>query len=622
MDNAALLTIVWATAAGLLAQVVAARFRFPSIVLLLAIGIGLGPSALDFVRPATMGSGLPVLVKLTVAVILFDGALNLRVSDLRRAAADVRNLVTTGLVVTWAGATAAAYFIAELSLGVAIVFGAVVTVTGPTVVQPLLKRMQLSRPVRTTLSGEAILIDPIGALLAVAVLDVVLGVAGAQRIGILGGAWGYVGRLLVGGGIGIAGGMALSFALRRPRLVPEGYANLLALGSVWAVFGAAEALLPEAGIMAAVAMGLAVQRGAVPDERRLRQFKEQLTTLGIGLLFVLLAAGLPLDVTRAEGWRGILTVAALMFVVRPLAVTAALRGSALSWREKLFIAWVAPRGIVAASMASVFALALAGAGVSEGPRLLSLTFLTIGMTVTIQGLTAGPLARALGLESLGGRHAIVVGAGPLGRAVAGVLRGHGRPVTLVDRSAMLVLDARTEGFDVVAGNALDEETLERAGAEEAETLVAVTTNPEVNALAAQIGHEVFGIGRAFPALDHPSLGANPRLLERAGGRMAFGRTLDIRRWERLLDRGDAAVIQAPVPESWAGRWLWELELAEEFLVLARIRGDSVEIATAEQGWQRGDEAVLLSRAAADVVLPEAPERARAAPPAGTATRAS
>ena len=208
----------------------------------------------------------------------------------------------------------------------------------------------------------------------------------------------------------------------------------------------------------------------------------------------------PLEVLREEGWRGVATVFALMLLVRPLNVAVSLRRSPLPWREKLFASWIAPRGIVAASVASLFALALTDAGFSEGSRLLAITFLTIGLTVTLQGLTAAPLARLLRLHSLEGSRAIIVGAGPLGRGIAEVLRQHGRPVVLVDRNHGLIANALANGIEAVEGNALDEATLEAVGAEEAETLVAVTTNSEVNALAAHLAHDAFGIARAYPAL--------------------------------------------------------------------------------------------------------------------------
>jgi NhaP-type Na+/H+ or K+/H+ antiporter/Trk K+ transport system NAD-binding subunit len=597
-----LLTVAWATAAGLLAQVIGHRWRIPAIVPLLAFGVLLGPSLLDVVRPATLGEGLPVIVKLAVAIILFEGALNLRLGDLRRAIVEVRNLVTVGVLITWIGATLAGRFIGLFSWPVAIVFGALVTVTGPTVVQPLLKRVPLPRKVKTTLEGEAILIDPIGAVLAVAVVDIVLGMASEAPIGIASGVWGYVGRLAIGIGVGVAGGYALSKLLKLPHVIPGELANLVALASAWVVYGIADSIQSESGIMAAVAMGLAVQREAVPEERRLRRFKEQLTVLGISLLFILLAANLPLQVLRAEGVRGSLTVVALMFVVRPISVAISLARTTMSWREKVFIAWIAPRGIVAASVASLFAFALTDAGFGEGPRLLAITFLTIALTVTLQGLTAAPVARLLGLQSLEGKRVIIVGAGPLGRGLASVLRQHGRPVVLVDRNPMLVELARNEGFDATTGNALDEAVLDVAGAEQAETLVAVTTNSEVNALAAHLAQDAFGVTRAYPALSHPSRGAGPQLLERVGGRIAFGRHVDVKTWEYAIDRGEARFVTRTVPTGWGNAPLRTVSLADGVVSIARVRNASIEISHPEQTWQPGDEIILLSRLPDDELI--------------------
>lgn len=593
-SNIALLTIAWAAGAGLLAQVVGTRLRTPPIVILLFVGVLLGPSVLGVVHPEALGAGLGVLVKLAVAVILFDGALTLRLEDLQRAKREVRNLVTTGLLVTWVGATLAARYVAGLSWSVAIVFGALMTVTGPTVVQPLLKRVPLPRLVRTTLEGEAILIDPVGAVLAVAVVDIVLGIAGVREIGFLSGTWAYVGRLLMGFLVGAAGGVLLSWLLRA-RVVPADLVNLVALAAVWVVFGTAEALLSESGIMAAVAMGIAVQRGAVPEERRLRRFKEQLTVLGISIVFVLLAANLPLRVIRAEGWPGFLTVLVLVFVVRPVSVAIALRRSALTFREKLFVAFLAPRGIVAASVASLFALALTGAGFAEGSRLLAITFMTIALTVTVQGLTAGTVARLLGLHSVAGRGAVVVGAGPLGSGLAVLLRDHGRPVVVVDRNEEWAERAGARGLTAICGNALDEDVLAQAGADDAETLVAVTTNAEVNALAAHLAHDAFGVARALPATSHPSRGAGPRLLDRVGGHTAFGRPLDVRAWERDLDEGAARFVTCTVPAGWRSRALRDVPLPDGIVPIARVRGDSIEVTSAEQSWQPGDALTLLTR---------------------------
>lgn len=596
----ALLTIVWATAAGLVAQVVGHRWRIPAIVPLLVFGMVLGPSLLGVVQPATLGTGLSVIVKLAVAVILFDGALNLRLVDLRRAAGEVRSLVTIGALVTWIGATLAAWWIAELSLPVAVVFGALMTVTGPTVVQPLLRRVQLPRLVRTVLEGEAILIDPIGAVLAVAVVDIILGFSDVRPIGVLGGAWAYVGRLLVGGLVGGGGGLLLSRLLRTRGLVPHDLANLVSLSMVWGVFGMAEYFQAESGIMAAVAMGLVTQRGAVPEERRLRQFKEQLTVLGICLLFILLAAALPLQTVLAEGWRGFLTVLALMFIVRPISVVIALGRSRLTWRELAFISWIAPRGIVAASVASLFALTLAGAGYVEGERVLAIVFLTIAMTVTLQGLTATPLARLLGLETLAGQRVLIVGAGPLGIGIAQAIQRHGRPVMLIDRNRAFVEQAQAMGIEAREGNALDENVLVESGVEEAETFVAVTTNSEVNALAAVLAHDAFGVTRAYPALSDPSRGAGTRLLQRVGGRIAFGRPLDVREWDYALEMGDAAFVNYTVPAGAHTERLTPAVLPETVVVIARVRADSIEISHAQLDWRAGDQLLVLGQSGPDV----------------------
>lgn len=588
-----LTTIAYAAAFGILAQLIGHRLGMSALVPLLVFGMLLGPSGLGWIRPDTLGAGLGIIVKLAVAIILFEGALNLRLGDLRGSALEVRGLVTTGVLITWVGALLAARWITDLRWPLAIVFGALVTVTGPTVVQPLLKRLDLPRNVRTTLEGEAILIDPIGAILALAVFDIVLGLAGVHPIGIASAAWAYFGRLLVGLAAGVAGALVLSRILRTPRLVPTELVSLVALATTWGVFAVAEQVQNEAGIMAAVVMGLVLQHEAIPEERRLRQFKEQLTVLGISLLFILLSANLPFSVLRAEGWRGPLLVLALMFIVRPLSVATALRGSTMTRRERLFIMFISPRGIVAASVASLFAVTLADAGRPGGDRLLALTFLTIAITVTVQGLLAAPVARALHLHSLQGRRAIVIGAGPLGRAVATLLRDGGRNVIVVDRNEGMLARAAALGLDVLSGNALDEAVLERADANNAESVVALTTNSEVNVLAVQLAREAFGVRLTYPALAEPAHGASEQLLVRAGGSLAFAAPLDIRAWDDALARNRARVDHVTLPEDWKSRRVNEVQITDTEVPLVRIRNREAAVVHEQQDWVAGDVIAML-----------------------------
>jgi NhaP-type Na+/H+ or K+/H+ antiporter len=468
------------------------------------------------------------------------------------------------------------------------------TVTGPTVVQPLLKRIHVSKRIKTILEGEAILIDPIGAILAVAVLDVVLQLTTNHRVGVLTALWGYFGRLAIGMVVGGAGALLLSRLMKIPRLIPPEISNLVALAMVWASFGIAESIQSEAGIMSSVAMGLVLQREAVPGERQLRHFKESLTTLSISTLFVLLAANLSLLTVLSEGYRGLLTVGLIMFVARPISVFVATLATNLSWKEKLFISWIGPRGIVAASVASLFAFTLVGAGVEEGQRLLALTFLAIMTTVTIQGLTASRVSRLLGVHTLEGRKAIIVGANPLARAIAKAIKENGRPIALVDTNQMMVELAQQEGLEAFHGNALEEELLEQTDIDEAETLLAVTANSEVNVLVAQMAHDNFGIRRAYPSIKNPERGANLKLLKRTGGKLAFGRPIDILAWEYA--NGQIDRIETAVHANWNDKMVSALEFPEEVLPILRIRGNSTEIVHADQVWQIGDRVIFLTNA--------------------------
>ena len=594
-EQALLLTVSWAVGLGLGAQLVAHRLRVPAIVLLLVLGVLTGPSVLGWVHPEYLGGGLGVLVKLAVAVILFEGALSLRLEDRRRAAYEVRGLITTGVVVTWVLATLVVRYVGGFDWPLAILFGSLMTVTGPTVVQPLLRRVRVPRHLKAILEGEAILIDPVGAVLAVAVMDVVLGLSGAHPLTWYGAVWAYFGRLLTGGLVGAAGGYLLSRLFRRHDWVPLELRNLVALAGVWVVFAIAEALLPEAGLMAAVAMGLVFQRSEVPEERRLRHFKEQLTVLGISVLFILLAANLPLEVVLAAGWPAVWTALLLALVVRPVAVALATPRSSLGWREKFFIAWIGPRGIVAASVASLFALGLARAGIDGGERLLAFVFVTIFITVTLAGLTAPLVARALGLSSQAGKLALIVGAGPLARKVGLLLKDHGRQVVLVDRNQSLVWAARRAGLEAELGNALEEDTLASLGADEAEVLLAATTDPEVNVLAVAIAREEFHTARAHPVVDVAEKGVSPEMVEQIGGQIAFGRPIDIRDWEHALNYEPVVTLVWEVPEGLSGRSVADLALPDFALPLVRLRGDEAAIVHAGQTWSRGDRVVVVSR---------------------------
>jgi NhaP-type Na+/H+ or K+/H+ antiporter len=388
------LTVAIALAVGMVAQVVARHLRIPGIVLLLALGALLGPDGAGLVEPQSLAGGLHLLVGFAVAIVLFEGGLSLRLSLLRHQARSIRRLVTWGALITAAGGAVAAHYILDWEWPLSILFGTLVIVTGPTVISPLVRRLRLRHKVATVLEAEGIFGDAIGALVAVVTLEVILAPGGTSWTH---GAWELLVRLGVGGLLGAFVGLLLAALLRYDFLIPTGLENVLSLATVLLLYQGSNWILPESGVVAVIAAGITVGNLESRQVEELREFKEQLTVLMLGMLFILLAADVGLSDIYALGWPGLLTVAALIFIIRPLNVLASTAGSDLNVRERIFIAWLAPRGIVAAAIASLFAQSLANAGIEGGQELRAMVFLVIAVTVTFLGLSSIPLSKALGL---------------------------------------------------------------------------------------------------------------------------------------------------------------------------------------------------------------------------------
>ena len=379
--------------AGAGARLLAAVSELPGVVLLLLSGLLIGRSGLGLVEPLDLGPGLGTVVGLLVSLVLFDGGLNLRLpGDTIRAT--VKRIAVLRLLISLGAGLLAAHWLAGLSWSVAAVFSAIVLATGPTVVTPLVRQIRLAAPLGDVLEAEGLVLEPIGAVLALLLLELVLGNLHGWRELVLG----LLERL--GGGvlIGASVGWLLSELLQR--LKPDQSSGLplqLTLGMLFLMYGISEWLLPESALPASVAAGIVVGRRQTVHTADLDGLIQELAQLAITMLFPLLAA----DVSWAElsplGWGGISCVLVLMLVVRPIAVGVATVGLPLNLPQKLFLGWLAPRGIVTASVASLFAIRLEQAGILGAGRLQGLVFLTILMTVGLQGLTAQPLARALGL---------------------------------------------------------------------------------------------------------------------------------------------------------------------------------------------------------------------------------
>lgn len=529
------LVVSVALAAGILGQIVARHLKMPGIVVLLVAGVVLGPEVLGVIDPAVLGHAMHDVVGFAVAVILFEGGLNLNVSRLRREALPIRRLLTLGAAVTLAGAAVSARWLMGWDWSLAILFGSLVIVTGPTVVTPLLRRIRVNRNVETILEAEGVFIDAIGAILAIVVLEVV--VQGPTRETVAQGLATPFLRLSAGLLLGLVCGGALTLLLRPRNLIPEGMQNTFSLAIAVALYQVSNLLVAETGIAAVIAAGLVVgNNAATPSLRDLKEFKEQLTVLLIGLLFVLLAADVALADMVALGGSGVLVVALLMFVVRPLSIAASTVGSDLGWRQKAFLAWVAPRGIVAAAISSLFAARLTDAGIPGGDALRALVFLVIGATVVLQGGTASAVAGLLGLRRTADRGFAILGANPLARLLATRLQAAGEDVVVMDASQDSTTQAQAQGLRVVFGNAMEERAMLSAHLESRRGIVGLLTNPAQNLLFAQKGRQEGGAPRAWVAIQRGPGAPAPESVLETGAHLLFASPHDLELWSVRIRR--------------------------------------------------------------------------------------
>lgn len=588
------LTLALAMAAGMTAQVVARHLRIPGIVLLLAAGMLLGPDVAGVVRPATLGPALQILVGFAVAVILFEGGMNLNLRRLRREGRSIRQLVTLGALVTAAGGALAARLILGWDWRLSLLFGTLVIVTGPTVITPLLRRLRLKRSVATVLEAEGVLIDAIGAILAVATLEILLHPA---REGVITGTQDLLARFGIGVALGVAGGLVIAFLLRFQRLVPERLDNVLTLTLVLVLFQISNALSSESGIVTVTLAGMVVGNSKTRPLEDLKEFKEQLTVMLIGMLFVLLAADVRIEEVRSLGLAGALTVLALMLVVRPLNVLAGTWGTDLRPREKAFLAWLAPRGIVAAAVSSLFAQELEAAGVDGGAELRALVFLVIASTVLVQGLTGGWVAQWLGVRRPTNFGFLIVGANPLGLALGEVFRRAGQETVFIDSNPDNSRAAQEAGFRVLFGNALSESLLLRAEIDSRAGCLAVLANDEVNLLFAGKARNVYKVGQMWVALRIGHDMVTKEMVEEIGAKVLFAQPRNLDLWMVRLERGVGEV------QVWTRDRPGDQTAIEEIgnppdpdsvlVPLAVVRGRYVLPFVADLSFKKGDELHLI-----------------------------
>jgi NhaP-type Na+/H+ or K+/H+ antiporter len=533
-----LATIVAAVSLGIAAQVIAERIRLPAILPLLVLGIVAGPGFLRWFDPNSLGHGLEVVIHLGVAIILFEGGLTLDLKRLFRVGGVVGNLLTIGVAVTGLGAAVLAHALIGLPWPTAALFGAIMTVTGPTVVMPLLRHLIAPNRVKTVLVSEGLIIDPIGAVLAYLVLQWIghagTGVPMRQMLGEL------IDLTLIGAVFGFVTGTVARLVLRS-RMVSGELRNLSVLSLLMVCYLVSESRAPQSGILAAMVMGLTLAGSELPDLVSLKRFKGQLTTLVISSMFILLSGQLDLEAVRRLGLRGALTVAGLILLVRPLAVLLSAWPGRLDRKERIVLALTAPRGIVAAALASLAARQLQSAGIEGGALLEATVYLAILVTVTWSTLMAIVLPRVLGFVDDPRRKRIVlVGANAFTEVLAHSLRRVEGSIVIVDLVSWRLECFRKQGFVAVRGDARDAATYEAAGVERDTVLLAATTNDELNLLVAELVRHEFGIEHPVVTQKHPPEELGKR--SRAWVDLLAGRPIELDRWILRLETGKARLI--------------------------------------------------------------------------------
>lgn len=529
---------------GMAAQWLAWRLRVPSILLLLAFGF-LAGQLVPFDTSAHE-EVLFSLVSLAVATILLEGGLSLNFREIRQTHGAVIRLCTVGVAITWVLITPTVAYFMGLDLRLAALLGAVLVVTGPTVIGPLLRHIKPARNIGAVIRWEGIMVDPIGAMLAVVVFQVILATSHTKAMSVV--EILLLKIVLVGGLGGFLLGKALEQLFKR-HLVPDYLHSPLLLATGLMAFTLANLVLPEVGLLTVTVLGITLANQSSISLTHIFEFKKNLSVLLVSCLFIVLAARIELSAVRSLGWGCLWFLIALVVVVRPASVFLATTGSGLNWRQRAFLSLLAPRGIVAAAMTSVFALEIMEAVsrhqlpdvlATEAAKLVPLTFVVIVGTVSFYGIIAAPAARWLGLAARNPQGVLFVGAQPWVIEVAGLLREAGVDVRLIDRSAANVARARMAGLSASAADALSRyvsEDLELFGLGR---LLAVTPNFEVNTLACEEFRHQFGLANVYQLRSGENATQRTDRSHRMKGRPLFSEQFNSEAIDRMIELGARA----------------------------------------------------------------------------------
>jgi len=527
---------------GIGAQWMAWRFKLPAILLLLISGILAGPVFNILDPDILMGDLLTPFISVSVAIILFEGGLSLRFSELKNVGGVIGNLVTIGVLITWAVTAISSYYLFQFGWELSILLGAILVVTGPTVIIPLLRQVRPSGQVGSILKWEGIVIDPIGAMLAVLVFEVILsaGLTSATSLAAIS----IVKTVVFGTLVGLLGAALIYFLLKR-HLLPDFLQNPVALMVVVTVFTISNMFQHESGLWATTVMGIALANQRTAQIHHIIEFKENLRVLLLSALFILLAARVELSNLLANlNWEILFFLLILIFVARPLSVYVSTLFSEVNWREKLFLSWMAPRGVVAASISSIFAISLAQNGFEQAEQLVPIVFIVIISTVVIYGIPASWVANKLGVAKPVPNGVLILGAHEWSLKIAKAIQHEDFKVLVADSNWKHIYKAKEEGLNTYHGNVLSEFALEEIDLDGIGRMLSLTPNDEVNSLAALRFGEVFGRSHVFQL--PPNIRGeveNKEVTSHLSGRILFDDQLNFERLSKVFDSEQEILVK-------------------------------------------------------------------------------